>query len=132
MLWSHRSLITIQSIRYGTTRKPLIPTCWRPFRELHNFSRTRTPARCFFLAETESQWYVDFVSRRTTKLTLSGNHRPSVVGRDEAHATFASSFTSACHLLFSTVVGRVKQKRAPRGELSVAHNRPPCDSKSNG
>src|ERR1019366_2915054 len=28
----------------------------------------------------------------------------------------------------SILVGRVKAKRAPRGELSAAHRRPPCDS----
>ena len=28
----------------------------------------------------------------------------------------------------SALVGRVKQKHAPRGELSAAHKRPPCDS----
>ena len=27
-----------------------------------------------------------------------------------------------------TLVGRVKRKLAPRGELSAAHKRPPCDS----
>src|ERR1700732_2512684 len=93
---SHQSLIPIQPIRYGTTLKPLIPTYWRPFRELHSVSRTRILARCFFLARTVSQWYVDFVSRRITKLTTSGTRRPSVVGKDEAHAIFASSLTSPC------------------------------------
>ena len=29
---------------------------------------------------------------------------------------------------FPTAVGRVKQKVAPRSQLAVAHNRPPCDS----
>src|ERR1700687_6481248 len=28
-----------------------------------------------------------------------------------------------------TLVGRVKQKLAPRGRLSAAHKRPPCDSR---
>src|SRR4030088_305895 len=34
----------------------------------------------------------------------------------------------ACHSFVSALVGRVKQKLAPRGELSTAHKRPPCDS----
>src|SRR5580700_4647713 len=33
-----------------------------------------------------------------------------------------------CLHLASALVGRVKQKLAPRGELSAAHKRPPCDS----
>jgi hypothetical protein len=33
-----------------------------------------------------------------------------------------------CHSCASALVGRVKQKLAPRGELSAAHKRPPCDS----
>src|SRR4030088_278237 len=34
----------------------------------------------------------------------------------------------ACHSFVTALVGRVKQKLAPRGELSAAHKRPPCDS----
>src|SRR5438477_13008905 len=34
----------------------------------------------------------------------------------------------ACHSWVSLLVGRVKQKLAPRGGLSAAHKRPPCDS----
>src|SRR5258708_7208883 len=33
-----------------------------------------------------------------------------------------------CHSSAVALVGRVKQKLAPRGELSAAHKRPPCDS----
>jgi hypothetical protein len=58
--------------------------------------RTKILARCSFLARTVSRWYADFVSKRTAKLTSCGNHRPSVVVMDEAHATFASSLTSPC------------------------------------
>jgi hypothetical protein len=50
---------------------------------------TKILARCFFLARTVSQWCVDFVSRKITKLTTSGTHRPSVVGKDEAHAIYS-------------------------------------------
>src|SRR5664279_1323866 len=32
------------------------------------------------------------------------------------------------HSCASALVGRVKKKLAPRGKLSEAHNRPPCDS----
>ena len=32
------------------------------------------------------------------------------------------------HSWTSTLVGKVRLKLAPRGELSVAHKRPPCDS----
>src|ERR1700687_1102102 len=32
------------------------------------------------------------------------------------------------HPSASALVGRVKQKLAPRGELLAAHKRPPCDS----
>src|SRR5258708_282073 len=33
-----------------------------------------------------------------------------------------------CHSSAAALMGRVKQKLAPRGELSAAHKRPPCDS----
>src|SRR6266849_3910996 len=54
---------------------------------------------------------------------LDGRAHSGIVINDE-HRGCACGY----HSFASTLVGRVKQKLAPRGELSAAHKRPPCDS----
>src|SRR3989442_7497530 len=54
---------------------------------------------------------------------LDGRTHSGIVINDE-HRGCACGY----HSFASTLVGRVKQKLAPRGELSAAHKRPPCDS----
>lgn len=57
--------------------------------------------------------------RTRQKITINGQNRHE--GRTLPEA-------SELHPCSSTSAGRVKEKLAPRGRLSEAHNRPPCDS----
>src|SRR5712691_1982529 len=54
---------------------------------------------------------------------LDGRAHSDIVINDE-HRGCACGY----HSFASILVRRVKQKLAPRGELSAAHKRPPCDS----
>src|SRR5437588_839038 len=73
----------------------------------------------------------EFLRRRERFASQSGRlHQPldgrpntGIVVNDEHCGSI-----SGRHSLPSILVARVKQKVAPHGKLSVAHNRPPCDS----
>src|SRR5438270_9597935 len=55
--------------------------------------------------------------------SLDRRPHASIVVDDEHHRRVGGHHASA-----SVLTGNVKEKHAPRGELLVAHKRPPCDS----
>src|SRR6266446_7988902 len=60
---------------------------------------------------------------RRFQQSLDGRTHTGIVINDEHCGSICSRHSGA-----SALVGRLKQKLAPRGELLAAHKRPPCDS----
>src|SRR6267378_5923891 len=62
------------------------------------------------------------IERRLTRMFPPPRRMP------DQHASYASGASLVKCAYASTLMGRVRQTLAPRGELPAAHKRPPCDS----
>ena len=79
--------------------------------------RGRPLQRCQFAALA--------ICNSSVQSRLSSIQRGGLAGRPSASPV---RFSDATETRVSSLVGNVKENLAPRGGLSAAHNRPPCDS----
>src|SRR5712692_4311208 len=82
--------------------------CWLP-------TRTRLTGKRYKIGPIIASMLAALHGRTHSGMVINDEHRRSAF---------------VCHSFVSALVGRVKQKFAPRGVLLAAHKRPPCDSRS--